>query len=276
MKPNPANVSQCERLRLASIVPQRARMSGERMGNKAGASVEFLDHRPYVFGDDLRKIDWKAFARNDQLLIKQFREENRPMAHIVIDGSLSMMFPPSKAQTALDIGVMLSQICAAQGLETRVSNLGGRSWSAKESVSIDFNHRAPLIEELKRQVGMVPCGALLFLLSDFFSPHDPRMLMNILSQRAGMIVLLQVVSQEELEPTVGGSFLFKDAESDREIVVDLSEETVSMYKTRVDNLRHGLEDEIFRRGGRYCLINTQTDFQSICGLLVEREILQSQ
>ena len=75
---------------------------------------------------------------------------------------------------------------------------------------------------------------------------------------------------------VGGSFLFQDAESGEQIVVDLSEQTVLEYKNRLQNLQEGLEEESFRRGGRYCLLKTHDNFSAACRALIGREILLPQ
>ena len=63
---------------------------GEVMGTGVGSSLEFQDFREYVPGDDLRHVDWNAYARSDTLTIRLYREEVRPMVDIVVDVSRSM------------------------------------------------------------------------------------------------------------------------------------------------------------------------------------------
>src|SRR5690349_12574511 len=64
--------------------------TGVALAQRAGSSLEFKDHRDYQAGDDLRHIDWNAFARSDQLSVKLFREEISPHVDVVLDGSRSM------------------------------------------------------------------------------------------------------------------------------------------------------------------------------------------
>src|SRR5262245_46809468 len=73
-------------------VPRRAPVGqvGGTLSQRAGPSPEFRDHRAYEPGDDLRHIDWSAYARTDQLTIKLFREEVAPILDVVIDSSRSM------------------------------------------------------------------------------------------------------------------------------------------------------------------------------------------
>ena len=57
-----------------------------------GFSVEFSQHRPYQFGDEIRHLDWKLYGKTDRLYIKQFREETNLSAYILLDSSKSMSF----------------------------------------------------------------------------------------------------------------------------------------------------------------------------------------
>ncbi|MBE7560334.1 DUF58 domain-containing protein [bacterium] len=66
---------------------QRAARMGESAGRRAGSSIEFQDRKDYTLGDDLRHIDWRAFARTDRLSVKLYREEICPTVEIVIDAS---------------------------------------------------------------------------------------------------------------------------------------------------------------------------------------------
>src|SRR5881275_782016 len=79
-------------VRYALGVPRSAPvgMVGSTLGHRAGSSLEFKDHRVYEPGDDLRHIDWNAFARTNQLTIKLFREEVTPHIDVVLDASRSM------------------------------------------------------------------------------------------------------------------------------------------------------------------------------------------
>jgi uncharacterized protein (DUF58 family) len=67
-------------------------MSGQHTSPHRGSSVEFAQHRPYVAGDDTRKIDWKIFARSERLVVKEFVEETNFSCHLLVDASDSMRF----------------------------------------------------------------------------------------------------------------------------------------------------------------------------------------
>src|SRR5262245_27124593 len=92
--------------RYALRAPRRppARAAGLHQGARAGSSLEFKEHREYEPGDDLRHIDWNAYARSDQLVVKLYHEEVTPHVDIVLDGSRSMALegtPKAAAATGL-------------------------------------------------------------------------------------------------------------------------------------------------------------------------------
>ena len=64
--------------------------AGAQLGRLAGESMEFMDHREYQPGDDLRRLDWAAYARSDKMFVKLYRQEVCPHLDVVIDGSRSM------------------------------------------------------------------------------------------------------------------------------------------------------------------------------------------
>src|SRR5262245_35518856 len=86
-------------------------VSAERMSRKFGVGIEFADYRPYVSGDDFRYIDWAAYARRDDLLIKLFTEEQGASLYFLIDASQSMSVgTPQKLHYAKKIAAALGYI----------------------------------------------------------------------------------------------------------------------------------------------------------------------
>ena len=67
-------------------------LTGRHRSPYHGFSVEYLDHRPYTPGDDLRAMDWKMLARSDKYQIKLYEDETNLRAYILLDCSESMAF----------------------------------------------------------------------------------------------------------------------------------------------------------------------------------------
>ncbi|MCO4763241.1 MAG: DUF58 domain-containing protein [Myxococcales bacterium] len=66
------------------------RVGGLHRGMRRGGGVEFAEHRDYAPGDDLRRLDWRAYARNDRLSVKRFEQEVHGQTTVIIDSSASM------------------------------------------------------------------------------------------------------------------------------------------------------------------------------------------
>jgi len=82
---------------------QQTMLMGELSGKRTGSSIEYQDRKDYVPGDDVRHIDWRAYARNDKLTIKLYREEICPTVDIIVDTSLSMAVTDAKAIRRMDL-----------------------------------------------------------------------------------------------------------------------------------------------------------------------------
>jgi uncharacterized protein (DUF58 family) len=86
-------------------------MSGLHDSPYKGSSVEFAEHREYVPGDDIRRLDWKVYAKSDRFYIKEYEEETNLRAYIVLDTSRSMQFK-SNGQSKLEYGKLLAAALA--------------------------------------------------------------------------------------------------------------------------------------------------------------------
>ncbi len=73
-------------------------LSGQHRSPQKGSSVEFAEYRDYQFGDDLRRVDWRLYARTDRLHVKQYEEETQLRVFVVLDTSGSMDFRSAKAK----------------------------------------------------------------------------------------------------------------------------------------------------------------------------------
>jgi uncharacterized protein (DUF58 family) len=76
-------------------------MAGQHRSPHRGSSVEFVQHREYAPGDELRRVDWRVFARSDRLVVKEYVEETNLTCHMLLDASESMAYG-SLAWTKLD------------------------------------------------------------------------------------------------------------------------------------------------------------------------------
>ena len=92
--------------RLALPERHRASYMGELLGRQAGNSIEYHDRKDYVPGDDIRHVDWRAYARNDRLSVNLYRQEISPQVQIVVDASASMAVTERKREKRMDLAYL--------------------------------------------------------------------------------------------------------------------------------------------------------------------------
>src|SRR5262249_49812236 len=84
---------------------------GERLGAGVGSSLEFQEHRQYAPGDDLRHVDWAAYARSETLAVRLYREEVAPRIDLVLDVSRSMAVAEQKHCAYAELAALIA--CAS-------------------------------------------------------------------------------------------------------------------------------------------------------------------
>jgi uncharacterized protein (DUF58 family) len=108
--------------RLASVPlfarrPMLGGVSGRHTSPHRGSSVEFAEYRKYVPGDDLRRLDWRAYGRSDRFYVKEFESDTNLRCCLVIDTSGSMGFGSkgvTKLEYALKLGATLAYLAVQQ------------------------------------------------------------------------------------------------------------------------------------------------------------------
>src|SRR5215204_1128467 len=89
---DPAVLDRLSSLALVARTVVEGFMAGQHRSAHLGSSVEFALHREYVPGDELKRVDWKVFARSDRLVVKQYVEETNLVCHVLVDASESMSY----------------------------------------------------------------------------------------------------------------------------------------------------------------------------------------
>src|SRR5688500_10078333 len=91
-KINPAQLARLGSLPIKARVIVEGALSGLHRAAVHGSSVEFAEHKEYSPGDELRHVDWKAYAKLDRYYVKQFEQESQLTVYLVLDASASMSF----------------------------------------------------------------------------------------------------------------------------------------------------------------------------------------
>ena len=108
----PETVARLKNLSLTARSVVEGSISGLHKSPYHGFSVEFAQHREYVYGDDLKHLDWKVFGRNDRYYIKEYEEETNLRCNILLDTSESMNYSSGKSMTKLEYGCYIAATLA--------------------------------------------------------------------------------------------------------------------------------------------------------------------
>lgn len=257
---------------------------GEQRSGKLGSSVEFADYRQYVPGDDFRRIDWNAFARFDNLLLKLFREEEDLNLYLLCDRSASMGFgKPDKfdyarraaaalAYIALHNGdrVSLYMFGAEQAGESPVADaLRGRRGRGTIFEVFTFlenartGGQADLAASVQYLLGTKAKPGIVVILSDMLGPDDCDGPLKRLAYEKFQPMIVHIMAPEELDPAVGGDFRLTDSETGEHVDVSPTQRMVDAYREQLDRFRRRLTAAARRRGAEYVFASTDTPLEDL-------------
>lgn len=203
-----------------------------------GQSIEFVQHREYVPGDDIRRIDWKVWSKTDKYYLKLYEEETNLRTTILVDGSESMQYrsgDASKYDYACSVAAALAYLLLRQQDAVSVSvfdeelRVRAPSRSSQQHLgtilsvlAIDKPSRKTdtygilrKVADEKSQKGMV------VLISDFFTNRDDLFKgLKLLRQRGHDVLLFHVLDDEELDFSFAGTTRFEGLEEAGTITCD--------------------------------------------------------
>ena len=244
--------------------PLRGR-AGDRLGSGTGASLEFQDYRPYVPGDDLRHVDWAAYARAEVLAIRLYREEVAPRVDLVLDISRSMAVSDQKRRAYGELAGLLACACASTVADARlITTQAGQPEPLhvpehiERFLACDATSSAlemPTLPFRRRSVRIV--------VSDFLVPHDADVLVSRLARDGAWLALVQLTLAEEAEPVVDGGRRLIDVEGrgERDLMIDPA--AVQDYRARFSRLRLGLSMASRRVGARFAHVIAGTPVRDV-------------
>ncbi|MBI2920560.1 MAG: DUF58 domain-containing protein [Planctomycetes bacterium] len=238
MKFDDAFLKSLESLLLLARRLQAGPLPGERTTPRAGASLEFREHRSYTPGDDLRYVDWNVFARHGQLHVKQFAAERDLQVLVAADVSASMGFW-GKREQALSVAAALGYVALARG-----DTLSWAAFAERRLAGAEGLRGKSRAVDLLRGLEAAPAGAgptrvaaagdgrargLVVVISDFCD-RATREALRGLRPRGGGLVAIHVVAEEEIRPPVAGAVRLVDAETGEEADADIDEAALDRYR----------------------------------------------
>jgi uncharacterized protein (DUF58 family) len=227
---HPEAIKRISRLEIRARHIVEGFLSGMHRSPYFGQSVEFLQHREYATGDDLRHVDWKVWARQDRLYVKQFEEETNLRCHLLVDVSSSMAYgngPLNKYEYACTLACSLAYLVLRQQ-----DGVGCTTFDERVKVTVPVrtknNHIFAVVDSLAvqeprdktdmyavlRQVAeAAPRRGLMVLVSDLLADRPGIFKgLRLLRQRGHDVLVFHVMDDDELDFPFNGPTRFEGLE----------------------------------------------------------------
>lgn len=241
-------LTKLERLSVLARRVQRGEHTGRHATQQRGASVEFVDHRVYSPGDDLRYLDWNVYGRLGTLFTKQFSSEENINLKIFLDCSRSMDYgAPNKFDVTRQLAATLGYVGLNQWERVEVIPFAGGARRPSFTAStkraffglLDFlaaqtpegatgfreTFQAPMPPERGKRVG--------FFISDFLDADGYEYPIRRLRLQRIALTGLHVMDPTEWDPTWTGNLRMVDRETGERLDLNVAEDTLARYRRGV-------------------------------------------
>lgn len=269
-----------ERLTLHWQKSFRGLVGGHNISHFAGPGQEFLDHRGFHPGDDLRSVNWRAFMRFDKLFLKIFQIEPRVPVRLLLDvsGSMTAGSPPGDA-SKFDYSRKLAAALVYIGL-VRLDSILLQPFAARLQDPLfctGGRHRFQPVEtflrslraggetnfmDLSRQfLNRYPQRGLTIVVSDFLSEADVLKPLQHMADFGHELMLVQLWGEEDRAPSDQGEVELVEAESGEEVRISVDDESRRQYTAAFDAHAAAVQRVAMRNQGRYAGVSTRVPIE---------------
>lgn len=269
--PDPEVQQAADAYRLGLPHAPTAGRSGELLGRGSGSSLEFQEYRPYVPGDDLRHLDWAAYARSDTLMVRLYREEISPRTEVLLDASRSMNSGGEvKPRVARQLAALFALLSARLGGRPAVLPLSDGSPVPLGLDGLDllaalpFTGRSSMSDLLDAHILPLKRQAVRIVISDFLFPHDPAALIRRLAADASALWVVQLLSAWEAQPAALGGRRLVDIETAAATDIVLDRKAIAGYLSRLGVLQEELLKNCRRAHATFLTLVADRGLESLC------------
>ncbi len=274
---HPDTIARIGRLDLRARQVVEGFISGMHRSPFFGHSVEFIQHRDYTPGDDIRHLDWKVWSKTDKFYIKQFEEETNLRSHLVVDVSASMHYGRTgngylnkynyACTIAACLGYMLLRQQDSVGLITFDEDVRQVVPPRSQQTHIDSLIKALNVSKprdktdigriIKRVAENAPGRGLIVLISDLLVEREPLFhALEMLRHGRHDVLVFHVLDEEELTFPFAGTTRFEGMEELAQVLCDprsLRDGYLEALQEYLVEVRRGCA----RKGIDYQLVHTR-------------------
>jgi uncharacterized protein (DUF58 family) len=236
-----------------------------------GASIDFAEHRGYVPGDDIRRVDWRLYARTDKYFVKQYEADTNTNFSVLLDVSKSMGFASrgiSKLEYACYLGACLAYLAHRQRDRVGIVTFDEAIVSYVPSSAKHFNVVLHTLDQAKPERGgglSGPVGkmaehfkrrSVLALISDFY--EEPEVVLEAIKPLRFLgndLMVFHVLDPAEIEFSYDDASSFEDLESGEQIPV-VPQTLSQQYRALMQEHISALGSKFSEHRIDYTLLNT--------------------
>ncbi|MFN3531432.1 MAG: DUF58 domain-containing protein [Candidatus Brocadia sp.] len=286
---DPVTLSKIANMELRAKLVVDGVLSGIHKSPYKGSSIEFLEHKEYSPGNEIKHIDWKVLARTDKYYIKEFEEETNLKCYIFIDCSGSMGYKStgiSKFEYAATLTASLAYLLLKQsdlvGLisfsdkvmqyippRSRLTHLHALLNALTELATAGKSNTSAILNEFVEKIGR---RSLIIIISDFFD--DTKKIIHQLKYflfKKNEVVLFHILDPYELTFPFETITFFESLEDERRILAD-PKSMKEQYLSEINRFLEQFKQSCFENHIDYCLIDSSTPLdQAFIKFLARRE-----
>ena len=236
---------------------------GSRRSRQTGSSAEFSDYREYVPGDDIRRLDWNAYARFDKLFLKLFMEEQESLVTVLLDARSARSAAEAVGYLALTGGDRLNIQVLKNGRALRSPQLSGRAAFPRLTGFLDTcgpdGNEGTLTEAVKHTEGLKK--GLCFLITDGYTEDALKEALDYLRYLKQETAVIQVLSGEELRPDYAGAVRLTDSESGEKLDLLADRAALDAYQDALADFLKSVRENCAFREAPYMLLDSEKSFE---------------
>ena len=255
----------------------RGLVGGHNASKYAGPGQEFLDHRNFHPGDDLRAVNWRAYMRLEKLFLKLFQVEPRTPIRILLDTSTSMVageddgaitkfdYARKLAAALVYIGLVRHDTIMLQPFDAHLQDpviaTGGRHRFGPISdflSALQPAEKTNYFEMARQFISAYTRPGLLILLSDYLDDGDCLRPLQYLADFGHELMLVQLWTDDDRDPEWDGDVALVDLESGGKLEIALDPDSRRAYTAAFDKYSDAIQQLALRNGGRYVGLSTST------------------
>ena len=273
---NDAFFSRLETLALNLRADLAGFFGGKHLVRTYGQTVEFADYREYMLGDDIRRIDWNLYSRFEKYFLKLFTDERQMHVQIFLDCSASMgKNNPAKAAYAVGVAAALGflavhnmdkvsfKLIKGDRAEDPFGTIVGKNTFFKaisDLENIEFADES-FISEAVTGIETGSNDGLSVIISDFFTDGDWKKAIDYLTYKKRQVLLVQVLTPDEIDPAYTGRVNLIDSESldildERNMKIKINRSFQLAYAEALSDFQKDLKSFCVSRGAGFITVAT--------------------